>query len=147
MASGRAARSSSTQSTSSTATRGMPSTRARSAWLPAAPANNTWVIALRQDIAGFPVRFCLDDLAAYLDGYAVTGDRLATLRVPASVLLAEDDPIVPAADLSRLAASPRLSVVRTRYGGHCGFTAGVTGPSAADLFVLREFERFDREAP
>jgi uncharacterized protein len=103
---------------------------------------------LRSMTAGL-VALCTDfpDLAAYLNGYAVTGDRLATLRVPASVLLAEDDPIVPAADLSRLAASPRLSVVRTRYGGHCGFTAGVAGPSAADLFVLREFERFDREAP
>jgi predicted alpha/beta-fold hydrolase len=102
---------------------------------------------LRSMTAGL-VALCTDfpNLAAYLDGYAVTGDRLATLRVPASVLLAEDDPIVPAADLSRLAASPRLSVVRTRYGGHCGFTAGVAGPSAADLFVLREFERFDREA-
>jgi uncharacterized protein len=103
---------------------------------------------LRSMTAGL-VALCTDfpSLAAYLDGYAVTGDRLATLRVPASVLLAEDDPIVPAADLSRLAASPRLTVVRTRYGGHCGFTAGVAGPSAADLFVLREFERFDREAP
>jgi uncharacterized protein len=102
---------------------------------------------LRSMTAGL-VGLCTDfpDLAAYLNGYAVTGDRLATLRVPASVLLAEDDPIVPAADLSRLAASPRLTVVRTRYGGHCGFTAGVAGPSAADLFVLREFERFDREA-
>ena len=103
---------------------------------------------LRSMTAGL-VALCTDfpNLAAYLDGYAVTGDRLATLRVPASVLLAEDDPIVPAADLSRLAASPRLSVVRTRYGGHCGFAAGVAGPSAADLFVLREFERFEREAP
>jgi len=42
-------------------------------------------------------------LAAYLDGYALTGERLATLHAPASVLLADDDPIVPAADLARLA--------------------------------------------
>ncbi len=102
---------------------------------------------LRSMTAGL-VAACTDfpSLAAYLNGYAVTGDRLATLRVPASVLLAEDDPIVPAADLVRLAASPLLTVVRTRYGGHCGFTAGVAGPSAADYFVLQEFERFDRVA-
>ena len=36
-------------------------------WLtPAAAANNTWVIAIRNDIAGFPARKCLDQLAAYL---------------------------------------------------------------------------------
>jgi osmoprotectant transport system substrate-binding protein len=35
-------------------------------WLNPAPANNTWVVAVRKDIAGFPVRFCLEDLATYL---------------------------------------------------------------------------------
>ena len=102
---------------------------------------------LRSMTAGL-VAACTDfpSLAAYLSGYAVTGDRLSTLRVPASVLLAEDDPIVPAADLARLAASPLLTVVRTRYGGHCGFTSSVSGPSVADQFVLQQFERFDRAA-
>jgi hypothetical protein len=99
---------------------------------------------LRSMTAGL-VAACTEfpSLAAYLDGYAVTGDRLSTLRVPATVLLAEDDPIVPAGDLSRLAASPLLTVVRTRYGGHCGFTSGVAGPSVADQFVLQQFERFE----
>jgi uncharacterized protein len=83
-------------------------------------------------------------LAAYLEGYAVTGDRLSTLRVPASLLLADDDPIVPSADLTRLAPSSHLTVVRSRYGGHCGFAAGITRPSIADRFVLEQFERFER---
>jgi uncharacterized protein len=85
-------------------------------------------------------------LAAYLDGYALTGERLATLHAPASVLLADDDPIVPAADLARLARSPRLSVVHSRYGGHCGFGTSIAGPSSADRFVLEEFGRFERMA-
>jgi predicted alpha/beta-fold hydrolase len=85
-------------------------------------------------------------LAAYLEGYAVTGDRLATLRVPASLLLAEDDPIVPWSDLQRLAPSSQLTIVRTRYGGHCGFQAGMARPSIADRFVLEQFERFERAA-
>jgi len=38
----------------------------RLAWLTPAPANNTWVIAIRGDLADFPGRKCLDDLAAYL---------------------------------------------------------------------------------
>jgi osmoprotectant transport system substrate-binding protein len=38
------------------------------AWLTPSPANNTWVIAIRGDLAGFPARHCLDDLASYLAG-------------------------------------------------------------------------------
>jgi len=38
----------------------------RLAWLTPAPANNTWVIAIRGDLPGFPERKCLDDLAVYL---------------------------------------------------------------------------------
>jgi osmoprotectant transport system substrate-binding protein len=38
----------------------------RLAWLTPAPANNTWVIAIRNDLPGFPPGKCLDDLAAYL---------------------------------------------------------------------------------
>jgi predicted alpha/beta-fold hydrolase len=102
---------------------------------------------LRSMTAGLVER-CTEfpNLAAYLAGYAVTGARLATLRVPASVLLADDDPIVPSADLARLAPSAQLTVVRWRYGGHCGFGAGVARSSSADHFVLQQFERFDRIA-
>jgi len=35
-------------------------------WLNPAPANNTWVIAIRPDLPGFPAGRCLDDLTAYL---------------------------------------------------------------------------------
>ena len=38
----------------------------RLVWLKPAPANNTWVIAIRDDLPGFPERKCLDDLAAWL---------------------------------------------------------------------------------
>lgn len=37
-------------------------------WLTPAPADNTWVIAIRNDLPGFPARKCLDELAAYLKG-------------------------------------------------------------------------------
>jgi predicted alpha/beta-fold hydrolase len=84
-------------------------------------------------------------LESYLDGYAITGPRLVTLRFPAAILLAEDDPMIPAADLVRLARSPLLTVVRTRHGGHCGFTEQLNGPSFADQFVVTQFERFARD--
>ena len=57
----------------------------------------------------------------YLAGYAITGDRLTTLAAPATVLTSLDDPIIDAVDLARLARSPRLDIVTTAHGGHCGF--------------------------
>jgi osmoprotectant transport system substrate-binding protein len=38
----------------------------RLVWLTPAPANNTWVIAVRNDLAGFSDRKCLDELPGYL---------------------------------------------------------------------------------
>jgi osmoprotectant transport system substrate-binding protein len=38
------------------------------AWLAPAPADNTWVIAIRKDLAGFPPHPCVGDLASYLKG-------------------------------------------------------------------------------
>ncbi|MGD9616684.1 MAG: ABC transporter substrate-binding protein [Alphaproteobacteria bacterium] len=38
----------------------------RLVWLQPAPANNTWVIAIRDDLPGFPERKCLGDLAVWL---------------------------------------------------------------------------------
>lgn len=85
-------------------------------------------------------------LDAYLAGYSITGARLATLRAPAHLLAAEDDPIIPIGDLSRVAAHPNLTITRTRHGGHCGFIDRIKGPSFADRYLLAQFESFDRLA-
>lgn len=79
------------------------------------------------------------DLTAYLADYDITGTRLAQLSLPCSVLLAEDDPLVPAADLARLPASERLHLWRSRFGGHCGFVSDWSLQSAANRFVLERF--------
>ena len=91
------------------------------------------------------VQHCTDfgSLQAYLAGYAVTGLRLAALRVPARIVLSADDPIIPAADLSLLARSDQLRIVRTRYGGHCGFVDSLSSASFADRYMLEEFEQID----
>ena len=61
------------------------------------------------------------DLQEYFHGYALTDGRLKKLRMPARILLAEDDPVIPVADIDRVAGSDYLQVIRSRYGGHCGF--------------------------
>lgn len=68
-------------------------------------------------------------LDAYFDGYSIAGQRLAGLQVPADILMAEDDPVIPVDEFRTLAlpASARLQIAR--WGGHCGFleNAGLTG--------------------
>jgi uncharacterized protein len=68
-------------------------------------------------------------LADYLNGYAITGSRLAHLEVPSSIITSLDDPIIPAGGLAHLAHPAALSVTVTRHGGHCGFFARLPGPT------------------
>jgi hypothetical protein len=74
----------------------------------------------------------------YLSGYSITGAGLAQLQVPASILTALDDPIIPAAGLTRLARPPSLSITLTRYGGHCGFFEGLSGSPWVERWVLAQ---------
>jgi predicted alpha/beta-fold hydrolase len=77
-------------------------------------------------------------LEDYLNGYAITGDRLANLAVPASVITALDDPIIPARGLERLAKSPRLTVTVTQHGGHCGFFDQLSGPTWLERKIISD---------
>lgn len=81
-----------------------------------------------------------DDLWSYFRGYAITGDRLAALRVPATIVTALDDPIIPAADLARLAKNPVLRIVTTETGGHCGFFESPRRGGWIDRFVRAEID-------
>lgn len=60
-------------------------------------------------------------IEAYLDGYAVGGQRLLALPVPATIIAAADDPVIPARDLAELAVPPQLTLIVHPRGGHCGF--------------------------
>jgi uncharacterized protein len=78
-------------------------------------------------------------LEDYLNGYAITGARLAPLEVPTLILTSLDDPIIPAGALARLARPAALSISVTRYGGHCGFFQQLTGPTWLERRILAEF--------
>ena len=75
-------------------------------------------------------------LEDYLNGYSITGERLASLAVPADILTSLDDPMIPAGGLARLARSAALAVTVTRYGGHCGFIESLAGLTWAERLVL-----------
>ena len=87
-------------------------------------------------------------LEEYLEGYAITGHRLAGLTVPTTIITSLDDPIIPAGGLERLARPPSLRVLVTRFGGHCGFLDRLTGPTWVERRVSAELsvgdEKVDR---
>ncbi len=85
-----------------------------------------------EEYTGYP------DLDAYLAGYAIVGEALATLETPSRLILSADDPMIPAADLARLARVPALSVTFTRHGGHCGFIDRLGGGTWIDRRILEE---------
>jgi uncharacterized protein len=77
-------------------------------------------------------------LERYLDGYSIGGDRLAGLEVPAAILTAEDDPIIPVADFHALRLPPHCRLEIATHGGHCGFLPGLGGRSYAEDFIAAE---------
>ena len=62
-----------------------------------------------------------ESLEAYLDGYSIAGDRLRRLDVPATILTAADDPVIPVADFRALQLPPTVELDIAAHGGHCGF--------------------------
>ena len=78
------------------------------------------------------------DLDAYLSGYAVTGDALSGLSVPARLIAAADDPVIPVADLRDLATPRALDVDVLAHGGHCAFLESYRLKSWLDDAVLEE---------
>jgi predicted alpha/beta-fold hydrolase len=78
------------------------------------------------------------DLSTYLQGYAITGSVLESLATPAHLLTSEDDPMILARDLGRIARTTSLEVTVTPQGGHCGYVDAIGGPSWIDRRIADE---------
>lgn len=72
----------------------------------------------------------------YYDGYSLLGKTLHELRVPSHLLIAQDDPIVPAIDALHLPDNPYLHITSSDYGGHCGFIASWSGRRWVNQWAL-----------
>ncbi len=79
----------------------------------------------------------------YLRGYALVGPVLEPLEAlhdaHVRIIAAADDPIIPVADLDRIARPPGLTITRTSYGGHCGFYDGAVGQTWVEREILATF--------
>jgi predicted alpha/beta-fold hydrolase len=51
------------------------------------------------------------------------------LSIPAHLITAQDDPIIPFSDLDRIDPITDLHIEPSRHGGHCGFLESLAGDS------------------
>lgn len=74
-------------------------------------------------------------LDEYLDGYSIAGDRLRNLHVPATILTAADDPVIPVQDFRALQLPPQVELDIAEHGGHCGFISDLSLRSFTDDYI------------
>jgi predicted alpha/beta-fold hydrolase len=81
-------------------------------------------------------------LDEYFAAYAVTGSRLASLAVPAAIIAAADDPIIPADDFGQIDAHELLDIDLQCFGGHCGFIENLAARSWVESRMIEILQRF-----
>jgi predicted alpha/beta-fold hydrolase len=59
--------------------------------------------------------------AEYFKAYSVLNDALKDIRVPTTIIVAADDPIIPIEDFKNLEINDLTNLVIQPYGGHNGF--------------------------
>jgi predicted alpha/beta-fold hydrolase len=75
----------------------------------------------------------------YFEGYSIADDRLVALDVPATILTSADDPVVPVSDFYELPDNPKLELIISKYGGHCGFLKNRKLESMAEDLLEQRF--------
>jgi uncharacterized protein len=119
-----------------------------------------WRRSLQRKRALFPQRYPVDDrtlglplrpltqwlverhtdfgsLDRYFDGYAIAGARLAPLTVPAWILTAADDPVIPIGHFRALELAAGTTLEVAEHGGHCGFIEDARLHGYAEAWVAR----------
>jgi predicted alpha/beta-fold hydrolase len=99
---------------------------------------------LRQNLRGLTAAMVrrhtdFQSLQDYLDGYSVAGHVLQTMSIPATILTARDDPVIPVQDFETLALPPNVELDIAPYGGHCGFIRGYGMTSYTDDYIAERF--------
>ena len=88
-----------------------------------------WLVVRHTDFGS------LDD---YFDGYSIAGERLAGLQVPARILMAADDPVIPVAEFHALRLPENAVLEIAEQGGHCGFLLGRSMDGFAEAWLAEQ---------
>jgi len=76
------------------------------------------------------------DTDSYLAAYTLTGNALRDTQ--ATVIYAEDDPVIPAAGFDQLPSG--IETIASRHGGHCAFIRDIRKPTWVDDYLVRHFD-------
>lgn len=57
----------------------------------------------------------------YFNLYTLKNDSFQNLKIPVTIFIAEDDPVIPQDDYRQLRETEFLNISRQKFGGHCGF--------------------------
>jgi predicted alpha/beta-fold hydrolase len=68
-----------------------------------------------------------DNASVYFSNYAVLNDALVDLKIPTTIITAQDDPIIPVEDFYDLKLNSHIDLIVHRYGGHNGFLETISG--------------------
>jgi predicted alpha/beta-fold hydrolase len=77
----------------------------------------------------------------YFDAYAFMGSAAGAITIPATVITAADDPIIPVNDFYDLLPNSYVDLIIHPHGGHNGFITGYTFQSWYEGFMMRQFDR------
>lgn len=99
---------------------------------------------LKQNLRGLTESLVLrhtdfGSLQAYLDGYSVAGAALQRMQIPATILTARDDPVIPVDAFEKLELPPCVELDIAPHGGHCGFIRGMDMTSFTDEYIAARF--------
>lgn len=76
----------------------------------------------------------------YFAGYAITRQLAASIDCPTDVVTAWDDPVIPFADFATIDRLPKLRLITTPKGGHCGFIQGRSMSSWVERHIEQELK-------
>ena len=86
-------------------------------------------------------------LEHYLDGYRIASDALLTLDMPATILTASDDPVVPVAAFKTLRLPACVELDISAHGGHCGFLVDARLNSFVNGYASARLQRWLVDQP
>lgn len=80
-----------------------------------------------------------ENASVYFSRYALLNDALGDIPVPATIIAAKDDPIIPVADFYDLKTNSLIDLIIHRYGGHNGFLETLSGRAWYEMKMMEIF--------
>lgn len=71
----------------------------------------------------------------YFNAYKIGSNDLLNSKTPLSLIMAKDDPVVPAEPVLSLNLNPSSKAIMHDYGGHNGFFESLNGPTWYDRYI------------